>query len=220
MFCKSTCDARNPATDSVKVDTSAIERQRQAAERAERERVALHERAEEERRLQEQAERARLEQEQQLRLEEERERIRREEERERLEQEERARHEQEEKLRLEHEEQARREEMERQQKEVKQRRETLAQFYARHGFTGINEPRRSGCAVLRSATTYPLHCAVELGDERIVSMLLKEGASTLQKDSSGKTAAQVAQKKNKGSSHEGVLRLLGAPAGRPQAGGA
>ena len=82
-------------------------------------------------------------------------------------------------------------------------------FYKQHGFPGANEPRRSGCGVWAVTTTYPLHCATELADARIAEMLLKAGAILVQKNSSGKTAAQVAQKKSKGGSHDYVLWLLG-----------
>mmetsp|Transcript_82703 Transcript_82703/g.192153 ORF Transcript_82703/g.192153 Transcript_82703/m.192153 type:complete len:233 (-) Transcript_82703:102-800(-) len=232
MFCKSTCSASDHATDSVKVDPAAIVRERQEAERAARAQQEALETAEQERRLQNEAERARLEEERQrqeeLQLQEEQARARREEEERAQREQERARREQEEKARLELEEQVRREqervrlekEEQAQRREVEERQEALSQFYARNGFTGINDPRRSGCAVLRAVTTYPLHCAAEAGDERVVSMLLKEGAATLQKDSSGRTAAQVAQRKNKGGSHEGVLRALGVPAAKPRVGGA
>jgi len=228
MFCKATCSASDPAKDSVKVDPSAIERQRLEDEREEAERLARAQ-AEEEGRLQEEAERARREE--AMRRQEQEERAQREaEERARLEQarreqacreqEEEAQREREEKARLQREEAQRNKQRQQEEEEERERQEALGQFYTRHGFTGVNEPRRSSCAVLRAAMTYPLHCAAELGDEGIVCMLLKEGAATSQKDSSGRTAAQVAQRKNKGGSHEGVLRVLGASAGKPCAGGA
>jgi len=194
---------------------AAALRAREEAEREERERAEqlAHERAEEEAR---EAERIRLEE--QRRLQEEQDRMQREqEEQARRELEERLQREREEK---EREERARREEAERQAQEQRERREALDEFYQRNGFADVNAPRRSGCAVFGAATTYPLHCAAELADERIVGMLLKEGAATSQKNSAGKTAAQVAQKRNKGGSHEGVLRLLGGEVARPRSGGA
>ena len=93
------------------------------------------------------------------------------------------------------EEEARRhEETERlaREQELRERRDLLDLFYKQHGFRGANEPRRSGCGVWAVATTYPLHCAAELADVRIAEMLLKARAILAQKNSSGKTAAQVA----------------------------
>jgi ankyrin repeat protein len=58
-------------------------------------------------------------------------------------------------------------------------------------------------------TTYPLHRAAELGDEKMVESLLAEGADPAQKNSSGKTAVQVANGKNKKGSHSGAMRVLG-----------
>merc|ERR1719458_1887385 len=75
-------------------------------------------------------------------------------------------------------------------------------------FSAATEPRRNGCAVFGSTVTYPLHQAAELADARIVEMLLKEGASPMMKNGSKLTAAQVAQKMNKGGSHDGVLQAL------------
>jgi len=176
-------------------------RAQQEAERLQRERLEAL--AEEQRRLEEQAEQAR----QELRAQKER-----------REQEAQARMEQEAKRAQEvreRAERARRAEAERLQKEQEEleRKQTLDRFCQAHGFVGINEPRRSGCSVWASVTTYPLLVAAELGEETIVEMLLKEGVDPNQTNSSGKSAEQVAAKKNKGGSHEGVLRLL---RGEPQ----
>jgi len=206
MFsCGSACRPGNPAAGFVHVDTSLImmeaelradeEAQRKDRERAEQ---LAWERAEEQR-LEEEAEAKRLVEEARVREEqarlEEQKRIK---EQARLE---------EERLRLEEEQ---RKEAERMalEEEQRQRKEALDLFYQQHGFAGVNEPRRSGCAVWAAATTYPIHCAAELADERIVEMLLKEGAVRSQKNSAGMTAAQVAQRKNRRFSHYGVLRLL------------
>mmetsp|Transcript_37222 Transcript_37222/g.115666 ORF Transcript_37222/g.115666 Transcript_37222/m.115666 type:complete len:201 (-) Transcript_37222:342-944(-) len=200
MFCKAVCTPSDPTKDSVRIDMAAIAQERKDAQLAE----------EVERLWQEEE---RLRQEQQRREEEERlqreEQQRQEEERAKLEREEQARRERE--RRAEAERRAREEE--------KLRKETLEAFYKRHGFVDANTPRHSGCAVLAPVTTYPLHWAAELADARIVELLLKEGVATAQKNSSGRTAAQVAQRKNKGGSHDAVLRLLAAPA-RPKCGGA
>lgn len=201
----------------AELERSAREEEEQAKERAEaeaRERAAELERqrAEEQRRLEMEAERLRLEE----LLEEER-RQREEQARRELQ----ARREREERARLEREEDARRREAERlaQEREELERKEAVNTFCLQHGFPDIHAPRRSGCAVFAATATYALHVAAELADERIVSMLLKEGADPAQKNSSGKTPAQVAQRKNKHGSHEEVMRLLGSSA-RPCVGGA
>jgi len=222
-FCAGPCRGSDPTTDSVRVDVSAvaaaadaerIRAEREEAERLEEEREAQRLAEEEAQRLAEE-ERLRQEEEERLRLEEQRAR----EEQERLEEE--RRRVAEEKLRLEREEQARREEAERQArlKEECERKEALDAFCLQHGFADISAPRRSGCAVWAAATTYPLHCASELADAHIVGLLLKSNVDITQKNSAGKTAAQVAQKKDKNGSHQEVKRLLAAAAS-PQAGGA
>merc|ERR550525_900673 len=106
------------------------------------------------------------------------------------------------------------------QHEAQERKEALERFLTRHGFAGINEPRRNGCTFLGATKTYPLHCAAELGDAGVVEMLLKEGAMPSQKNSSGKTALQLAQKKGRAGSHDTVLRLLAGSCSQPLAGGA
>jgi len=162
------------------------------------------ERAEERRRLEHELELLELEKQRQQnerRLQEERAR-----------QKEQARRAQEEVFqRLEREEQARIKEAERRarEQEERERLEALDAFCKQYGFLGVHLPRRNGCSLWSASTTYPLHCAAELADARIVEMLLLEGADPDQKNSAGKTAAQVAQRKNKNGSHEPVQRLLG-----------
>jgi len=185
----------------------------QEEERAAREEQLASERAETERRLQEEeAERRRLHEERQRLAEQAR-----------LEEQERQRQERQkqEQARLEHAERAKREEVERQTrlKAEGERKEALEIFCRRHGFTEISAPRRSGCALWSAVTTYPLHVAAELGDVRIVEMLLKEGVSLSQKNSAGQIAAEVAKKKNKNGSHDGVQSLLGSVP-MPRSGGA
>jgi len=163
-------------------------------------------RAEEERERQEEEERLRLEEQRAIeeaeRLEKERQRAA------------------EEKAQLEREEKARREEAERQARLKKeQEHKEVADWCQGHGFADISAPRRNGCTAWSAATTYPLHLAVELADAHIVGLLLKEGANPEQKNSSGKTAGQVAQKKDKNGSHREVKRLLTGTAA-PQAAGA
>jgi len=79
----------------------------------------------------------------------------------------------------------------------------VAKFLERHGFRGVNVPKRS---ILSS--TYALHKAAEMADQELVAMLLAEGADPLLMNSSGKTAADVAKKKDNCGSHADVFNLL------------
>merc|ERR1711956_72852 len=113
---------------------------------------------------------------------------------------------------LRQEEENRRVEVERLRAEhaKNKRQDAINCFCTRHGFNNnnLNEPRRSGCTVFGAASTYALLRAAELGDAKIVEMMLEEGVSPLQQNSSKMTAVQVAQKKNKGGSHDAVLQVL------------
>lgn len=202
MFCGPQCIPMGAAAQSVHIDEHEIERQ------VEQQRLEAElQRLEDERRLEEEAERARLYE------------RRRKEERARLAEEarlhEQARLEVEEKTRQEWEEHARQQEaerlwqaQERARQQEAERTEVLDRFCARNGFSGIHDPRRAGCSLWGATTTYPLHCAAEQADGRIVGMLLEEGVPLGLKNSSNMTALQVAQKKNRGGSHDGVVRLL------------
>jgi len=206
FFCKASCAPRDPATHSVNIDSAAIAAQEAARREQEAEEERL--RVEEEQRIleAEAAERARLQEEEERRLREE------EEAREQARLAEEAQLREEERLRQEQEEEARRVVAERLRAEQakKERQEAINSFCSRHGFNGnsLNEPRPSGCTVFGATSTYALHHAAELGDAKIVEMMLEEGASPLQQNSSKKTAVQLAQKKNKGGSHDGVLQVL------------
>jgi len=182
------------------------EKRRAQEEEEERQQLALK-LAEEER---QEAERLRQEAE---RLRQEEERLRQEE----LRRQEEQRRQDEERARLE-EEKARRQ---RERAEVERRRaekEELQAFFNKHGFVDANAPKLSS-TLLGSSKTYPLHVAAEQGEERIVELLLKAGANPAQKNSSKKTASELAQKKNKDGSRSDVLLLLAGPA-RPCSGGA
>lgn len=85
-----------------------------------------------------------------------------------------------------------------------ERREVLANFLAEHKFKTATTAKKS-----MMSTTFPIHHAAKLANEQIVGVLLQEGVDPLQKNSSGKTALQVAQKLDKKGSHVGVLRVLG-----------
>jgi len=97
------------------------------------------------------------------------------------------------------------EERQRQEQErlAQERKAAVASFLKKAGFTGVNTVKKS-----MMSSTYALHKAAEAGDDKLVAMLLEEGAVLEQKNSSGKTAAQVAEKKNKNGSHAKVLEIL------------
>merc|ERR1739844_531970 len=92
---------------------------------------------------------------------------------------------------------------EKQSKLAAERKEQFTSFLRDHGFKDATTSKRK---LLK--TTYPLHCAAELGNSQIVGMLIEAGANPRQINSSGKTPAQVAEKKNNGS-HNDALRALG-----------
>mmetsp|Transcript_11454 Transcript_11454/g.35447 ORF Transcript_11454/g.35447 Transcript_11454/m.35447 type:complete len:207 (+) Transcript_11454:110-730(+) len=201
MLCKAVCTPSDPTTDSVRFDMAAVTQAREEEQRRQQEAKRLEEeflRQEEERLQQEEL---RKQEQERLRREEQR---KQEEERVRLE----------EKARQERERRAEAERL----REEKLRQEELQAFFKKNGFVDAHTPKLSS-TLLGSSKTYPLHCAAELGEARIVELLLKEGVDPTQRNSSKKTAAQIAQKKNKGRSHDAVLRLLAGPA-RPGSGGA
>eukprot|EP00930_Biecheleria_cincta_P093696 TRINITY_DN8419_c0_g1_i1.p1 TRINITY_DN8419_c0_g1~~TRINITY_DN8419_c0_g1_i1.p1 ORF type:complete len:201 (+),score=80.19 TRINITY_DN8419_c0_g1_i1:234-836(+) len=94
-------------------------------------------------------------------------------------------------------------EQHRMQQEQEERKKLVHDFLKRHGFGSISSSKRS-----LMSSTYPLHKAAELGDTMMVYLLLQEGADRRQKNSSGRTAAQVAEKRNKAGSHSRVLAML------------
>merc|ERR1719281_1390197 len=96
-------------------------------------------------------------------------------------------------------------EEQRRQEEARQHRQAkVAAFLKTKGFKSVSAPKRS-----MMKTTYPIILAAEAGDAEMVEFLIQEGADPAQTNSSGKTAQEAAKKKNKKSSHEGVLRALG-----------
>jgi len=91
------------------------------------------------------------------------------------------------------------------EREAREARLTAIHFFLKqHGFSSVHSVKRS----LFGQSTYPLHKAAELGNSQIASMLLLEGADPTQKNSSSKTAAEVAKKKDKSGSHAKVYNLL------------
>jgi len=101
-----------------------------------------------------------------------------------------------------------------------ERRRALKQFLHKHGFEGVNDSKRV-CLLWRS---YPLHVAVQKNNLRVVEMLLAEGADPRLKNSSGLTAAEVAQRKNKKGKQATTVQILQSAAkgaaGAAAAGGA
>jgi len=227
MICQPTCRALDPTKDSVRVDTSAIERDLE--EQQQRLADDEHLRQQEEARLQarEEAAQAAIRFEQELAVERQMERQLQEEEAERQRM-------QDQRLREERRRQEARAKCVEQRliaervqleddvrhRQERARREALDVFCRHHGFTDIHAPRRNGCSLWTASTTYPLHHAAELGNYHIVEMLLKEGADPDQKNSSGKTAAQIARKKNRNGSHDAVQKVLSGAVVRPCTGGA
>jgi len=196
MFCQSKFVPGASMAGKVRVDPEAIALEQARRDAEEAQRKEEQQRAEEE-------ERKRLEEEEHQRLalaEEERRRQQEAEEARRKQEEEEAQRKQE----------ADRRERERLEQELRlKRKAALDDFYQRHGFDGVNQPRKGGaCQVLKINVTYPLHQAADLGKEQIVEYLLQKGAQVNQMNSSKLTAAQVAKKKDKGGSHAEVLRLL------------
>jgi len=215
MFSCKHCGPSDATTDTVKVNFEAqaeperrdTEEQRQQQE-AELELQRQKEREEAERRRQEaeakairegaEAEARRMQAEQERRAEEARraEELRRAEEARRREAEEAAR-------------------AEAERVAEEKRKAAVAAFLKEYGFTGVNAPRKK-----LMKTNYALHKAAKLGDTQLVEMLILEGADTKQKDSRGKTPAQVATAKNSKGSHLSVISMLGKQQTQPTAGGA
>jgi len=101
-------------------------------------------------------------------------------------------------------EQKRRVEDKQRQAAAAERRRALKQFLHKNGFAGVNDSKRV-CLLWRS---YPLHVAVEKKNLRVVEMLLAEGADPSLKNSSGRTAAEVAQRNNKKGKQATMVQIL------------
>mmetsp|Transcript_46479 Transcript_46479/g.99525 ORF Transcript_46479/g.99525 Transcript_46479/m.99525 type:complete len:257 (-) Transcript_46479:372-1142(-) len=88
--------------------------------------------------------------------------------------------------------------------EERRRKTAVAAFLLANGFTGGASGPKKGFI----NTTYPLHRAAKRGNANIVKYLLQEGANPSQKNSAGRTPAQVARKHDRNGSHAAVLRVL------------
>lgn len=73
-------------------------------------------------------------------------------------------------------------------------------------FSDVNEPRGMGC--LRPEAYYPVHVAAMLGNDEVLRLLLRNGASGNQRTGRGRTALQVAQQADENGSHAEVIALL------------
>mmetsp|Transcript_68699 Transcript_68699/g.201102 ORF Transcript_68699/g.201102 Transcript_68699/m.201102 type:complete len:237 (+) Transcript_68699:47-757(+) len=99
------------------------------------------------------------------------------------------------------------------------RKTAVTAFLKEHGFASVTSSKKG-----MMKATFPLHVAAEAGNSKMVDMLIKEGADPEERNSQGKTAAQVAQaaQARKGGlddCHEAVLTAL-AGSGRARMGGA
>jgi len=79
-------------------------------------------------------------------------------------------------------------------------------FLTKQGLQKLNERKR--LPPMRMRYTHALHIAAESNDKRLVKMLVEEGADPLLKNSTGKTALQVAEARSSNGSHVGVVRYL------------
>lgn len=176
-----------------------FEQERLEMERLEMERLA----AEQARREAEEEERRRAEEEERRQHEEERRKAEvlaetlAQEERERAAEAERLHHE---KLRAEEARVA----AEKERKEIEAAQRAVEDFLKTRGFRQLSLPRKAFCG----ATMYPLHVAVEENDASMVQAMVRCGADPQQKNSAKKTPLELAEKCNKGGSHEVIVSTL------------
>jgi pyruvate/2-oxoglutarate dehydrogenase complex dihydrolipoamide acyltransferase (E2) component len=191
------CQPSDPTTDTVKVNSPVMEAQVREEVQEAQQRAAAEEEA------RRQAEEAAQKQARLLALEEE---ARRRAEFERQQEQKRrelALAEEEARRRQEAAERLRQAEEQKLAEERQRRKEVVDAFLKANKFKGVNAPKKS-----MLGTTYPLHRAVEKVDVQMVEDLIQEGADTQQKNSYGRTPAQLAQKKDKKGSHTAILQKL------------
>lgn len=107
------------------------------------------------------------------------------------------------------------EECARRQAKEKEQQRRVEEFLHANGFVALDHAKRVQDAwflPFRARTVYPIHVAAESGDAGMVEMLIQEGADPAQRTSNGKIASQLARKRNKGGSHDAVLRVLSSKA--------
>eukprot|EP00929_Paragymnodinium_shiwhaense_P119700 TRINITY_DN91592_c0_g1_i1.p1 TRINITY_DN91592_c0_g1~~TRINITY_DN91592_c0_g1_i1.p1 ORF type:complete len:418 (-),score=135.53 TRINITY_DN91592_c0_g1_i1:457-1710(-) len=83
-------------------------------------------------------------------------------------------------------------------------KEQVEPFLKAHGYSDVNAAKRTWLG----RTKYPLHSAVKENDPEILKLLLQAGADPMVKDSSGSTAAELAEQTGKGDSYRAVLAEL------------
>eukprot|EP00747_Dinoflagellata_sp_TGD_P163148 gnl/TRDRNA2_/TRDRNA2_181522_c0_seq1.p1 gnl/TRDRNA2_/TRDRNA2_181522_c0~~gnl/TRDRNA2_/TRDRNA2_181522_c0_seq1.p1 ORF type:complete len:279 (-),score=98.56 gnl/TRDRNA2_/TRDRNA2_181522_c0_seq1:191-940(-) len=214
------CSSKDPATDTVKVNTDALNEEKRQKEKVEAEKLAREARLkaeleenrrrqeeEEARKRQEALQRAREESEKRIREEAAR---REQEEQERMEAE-RKREEEERKKREQELEQARRQREEAAKAEAAERERQAAEakakvesFLKQRKFKSVDDTKGT------LSKTTPLHTAVKEKDAQMVGLLLWAGADPERKVS-GKTPRAIAEKSNKKGSHDQVLSALSTP---------
>jgi len=92
-----------------------------------------------------------------------------------------------------------------------ERKKVVGRWLKDNGFSSVIEPKKSSIiGPVGVSSKYALHVAAEKGDEKMVEMLLQEGADRKIKNSAGKTPSEVAKKKDKNGSHIAVMRMCGA----------
>jgi len=103
-------------------------------------------------------------------------------------------------------------EAEAQAAEDKANRSKVASFLKLNGFgADVKAPKKvsEACGLpFTSKSVHPIHVAAEQGDPTILQLLIKANADPTTKTSGGKTAFELAQKKDKAGSHEAVLKIL------------
>ncbi|CAE7191348.1 iga [Symbiodinium natans] len=198
--CASACNPPNPSANTVKVSMEDLAKrvaEEQAAKEEEEKRSKAREAAEKQEALRQQQEK---EAEERRRKEEE------EAQRARLEAE---RREKEAKEAAETEAAAAAQAEKKRQEELALHKNEVMAWLKKQGFSGINTVKKSFFS-----STYPLHKAAEVGNAKMVKLLLEQGANPALKNSAGKTAQEVVMLKKKGESHKEVLSLLSDAAGR------
>mmetsp|Transcript_12429 Transcript_12429/g.35558 ORF Transcript_12429/g.35558 Transcript_12429/m.35558 type:complete len:258 (-) Transcript_12429:192-965(-) len=89
-------------------------------------------------------------------------------------------------------------------------------FLATHGFRGVNEPKKTGVAVVSRSFTYPLHAAVRANDLEAVHALLWAGGDRTKVDSQQNTPLTLALKLDRNGSHNEAIHVLSSYAKTPR----
>jgi len=129
-------------------------------------------------------------------------RIQKEEEKQRAEEQRRKMQEEQERRAAVEAETRRREEAERLQTEQKQK--SMSTWLTQNGYSGdVNTPKKT-----YMKSKYPINTAAKQGNIEMTAMLMEEGAICAQPDSRGRTAYDIAVRKNTNGSHNAVLEVL------------